>query len=268
MGKRGQDEMTRAIDVLAKAMPNGQLMAALGPLAFLGSAAEHIKALVEELQIARAALTASQAEVARLTAELAAETRQHADTLTRYDEACDTLTVSQAEVSALKDKNDACCAEIARLAADKTYAAGLLARAGGEIERLRAGASRLQGGRERAYFKGAENAAASLERARSVLHEWQDALRVHREGWSNVALDKFIVLSAKTAAFLATPPTPIATLGTTPAKSDLDEAVDLVDEILAQEVEDCGDYETWRQRALLLVARLRPNHATPGRPNQ
>lgn len=63
MGKRGQDEMTRAIDVLANAMPNGQLMAALGPLAFLGSAAEHIKSLDVDL-------ATSQAAVTRLTAEL------------------------------------------------------------------------------------------------------------------------------------------------------------------------------------------------------
>lgn len=51
--------MTRAIDVLAKAMPNGHLMAALGPLAFLGSAAEHIEALAT-------ALATSQAEVSAL----------------------------------------------------------------------------------------------------------------------------------------------------------------------------------------------------------
>lgn len=81
MGKRDQDEMTRAIDVLAKPMPNGQLMAALGPLAFLGSAAEHIKSLSVDL-------SASQAAVTRLTA-------------------------------------------------DNTEAAKLLARAGGEVERLR-----------------------------------------------------------------------------------------------------------------------------------
>jgi hypothetical protein len=46
-------EVTRAIDVLAKAMPNGQLMAALGPLAFLGAAAERIKELERALRDAR-----------------------------------------------------------------------------------------------------------------------------------------------------------------------------------------------------------------------
>ena len=40
--RKAPDEMHRAIDVLAKAIPNGQLMAAMGPLAFLGAAAEHI----------------------------------------------------------------------------------------------------------------------------------------------------------------------------------------------------------------------------------
>jgi hypothetical protein len=54
--KLGNDEMHRGIDALAKAIPDGQLMAAMGPLAFLGAAAEHIKALTAEVDRLREAL--------------------------------------------------------------------------------------------------------------------------------------------------------------------------------------------------------------------
>ena len=48
-GASGDREMMQAIDLLANAMPDGQLMAAMGPLAFLGAAAGCIKTLREEL---------------------------------------------------------------------------------------------------------------------------------------------------------------------------------------------------------------------------
>jgi hypothetical protein len=52
--KRSNDEMHRGIDALASVVPSGQLMAVLGPLPFLGAAAEHIKELNAETAAFRA----------------------------------------------------------------------------------------------------------------------------------------------------------------------------------------------------------------------
>jgi hypothetical protein len=54
--KRSNDEMHRGIDALATVVPNGQLMAALGPLPFLGAAAECIAATRAEAERLREAL--------------------------------------------------------------------------------------------------------------------------------------------------------------------------------------------------------------------
>lgn len=49
--KRSRDDMYEAIDLLAKAMPDGQLFAAMGPKLFLGAAADRIKTLETALLV-------------------------------------------------------------------------------------------------------------------------------------------------------------------------------------------------------------------------
>lgn len=55
-GASDNREMMQAIDLLAKAMPDGQLISVMGPVVFLGAAAEHIRELEAAVGILREAL--------------------------------------------------------------------------------------------------------------------------------------------------------------------------------------------------------------------